>query len=58
MRRAEAVEEVQERDVGADGAQVRHGGEIDAESRPGEGTTIRFWLETEKIELEDAEDEQ
>ena len=35
-----------------------HGGEIDAESRPGEGTTIRFWLETEKIELEDAEDEQ
>ena len=32
-----------------------HGGEIDAESRPGEGTTIRFWLETEKIELEDAE---
>ena len=34
-----------------------HGGEIDAESRPGEGTTIRFWLETEKIELEDAEDE-
>ena len=35
-----------------------HGGEIRAESRPGEGTTIRFWLETEKIELEDAEDEQ
>ena len=35
-----------------------HGGEIDAESRPGEGTTIRFWLETEKIELDDAEDEQ
>ena len=35
-----------------------HGGEIDAESRPGEGTTIRFWLEREKIELEDAEDEQ
>ena len=35
-----------------------HGGEIDAESRPGEGTTIRFWLVTEKIELEDAEDEQ
>lgn len=35
-----------------------HGGEINAESRPGEGTTIRFWLETEEIELEDAEDEQ
>ena len=28
VARAEAVEEVQERDVGADGAQVRHGGEI------------------------------
>ena len=35
-----------------------HGGEIKAESRPGEGTTIRFWLETEDIETEDAEDEQ
>ena len=35
-----------------------HGGEIKAESRVGEGTTIRFWLETEEIELEDAEDEQ
>lgn len=35
-----------------------HGGEIRAESRPGEGTTIRFWLKTEEIELEDAEDEQ
>ena len=35
-----------------------HGGEIKAESTPGEGTTIRFWLETEEIELEDAEDEQ
>ena len=35
-----------------------HGGEIKAESRPGEGTTIRFWLETEEIEMEDAEDEQ
>ena len=35
-----------------------HGGEIKAESRAGAGTTIRFWLETEEIELEDAEDEQ
>ena len=35
-----------------------HGGEIHAESRPGAGTTIRFWLKTEEIELEDAEDEQ
>jgi len=35
-----------------------HGGEIKAESRPGEGTTIRFWLETEEIEMEEAEDEQ
>ena len=35
-----------------------HGGEIKAESAPGEGTTIRFWLETEEIEMEDAEDEQ
>ncbi len=35
-----------------------HGGEIRAESTPGYGTTIRFWLETEKIALEDTEDEQ
>ncbi len=35
-----------------------HGGEIGAESRPGEGTTIRFWLETEEIETEENEDEQ
>ena len=35
-----------------------HGGEIKAESRVGEGTTIRFWLETETIETEDTEDEQ
>ena len=35
-----------------------HGGEIKAESRPGEGTTIRFWLETESIETEENEDEQ
>ena len=34
-----------------------HGGEIKAESSPN-GTTIRFWLETEQIELEDTEDEQ
>ena len=27
-----------------------HGGEIKAESRPGEGTTIRFWLETESTD--------
>ena len=27
-----------------------HGGEIQAESKVGEGTTIRFWLETESIE--------
>ena len=32
--------------------------QIKAESRLGEGTTIRFWLETEEIEMEDAEDEQ
>ena len=30
-----------------------HGGEIKAESRPGEGTTIRFWLETESTDLEE-----
>ena len=35
-----------------------HGGEIKAESRLGEGTTIRFWLETESIETEENEDEQ
>ncbi len=35
-----------------------HGGEIKAESTPGEGTTIRFWLETEDIETEENEDEQ
>ena len=35
-----------------------HGGEIKAESRVGEGTTIRFWLETESIETEENEDEQ
>ena len=35
-----------------------HGGEIKAESRPGEGTTIRFWLETEPIETEENQDEQ
>ena len=34
-----------------------HGGEIKAESRPGEGTAIRFWLETEEIETEGTEDE-
>ena len=32
-----------------------HGGEIKAESRVGEGTTIRFWLETE--EMEDSEND-
>ena len=35
-----------------------HGGEIKAESKPGEGTTIRFWLETEEIDTEETEDEQ
>lgn len=35
-----------------------HGGEIKAESKPGEGTTIRFWLETEPNETEEDEDEQ
>lgn len=34
-----------------------HGGEIKAESQPGRGTTIRFWLETEEMETEDEEDE-
>ena len=29
-----------------------------AESKVGEGTTIRFWLETESIETEENEDEQ
>ena len=35
-----------------------HGGEIKAESTPGEGTTIRFWLETEEVDTEETEDEQ
>ena len=35
-----------------------HGGEIQAESKVGEGTSIRFWLETESIETEENEDEQ
>ena len=35
-----------------------HGGGIKAESRQGEGTTIRFWLETESIDTEETEDEQ
>ena len=35
-----------------------HGGEIKAESAPGEGTTIRFWLETEEVDTEETEDEQ
>ena len=30
-----------------------HGGEIKAESTPGEGTTIRFWLETEEVDTEE-----
>ena len=34
-----------------------HGGEIGAESKVGEGTTIRFWLETEEIETEETDDE-
>lgn len=34
-----------------------HGGEIQAESRPEHGTSIRFWLKSETIELEDTEDE-
>ena len=33
-----------------------HGGEIKAESRVGEGTTIRFWLETESIDTDDTEE--
>lgn len=35
-----------------------HGGEITAESRAGMGTTVRFWLETEQLDLEEVEDEQ
>ena len=35
-----------------------HGGEIKAESKPGEGLTIRFWLEAEPMETEEPEDEQ
>ena len=35
-----------------------HGGEIWAESCPGAGTTIRFWLETESEETEVQADEQ
>ncbi len=35
-----------------------HGVEIQAESKVGEGTSIRFWLETESIETEENEDEQ
>ena len=35
-----------------------HGGEIQAESKVGEGTSIRFWLETESIDTEENEDEQ
>lgn len=35
-----------------------HGGEITAESSPGKGTIMRFWLKTEEIETEEAEDEQ
>jgi len=35
-----------------------NGGEIEAESKVGEGTSIRFWLETESIETEENEDEQ
>ena len=35
-----------------------HGGDIKAESTPGEGTTIRFWLETEEVDTEETEDEQ
>lgn len=34
-----------------------HDGEIQAESRPGSGTTIRFWLKADPIELEDTENE-
>ena len=36
----------------------QQGGEIQAESKVGEGTSIRFWLETESIETEENEDEQ
>lgn len=35
-----------------------HGGEIKAESTPGKGTVIRFWLKMEEVEMEDANDEQ
>lgn len=35
-----------------------HGGEIRAESSPGHGTMIQFWLKMEETEMEDAEDEQ
>lgn len=35
-----------------------HGGDIKADSAPGRGTTIRFRLKMEQIEMEDAEDEQ
>lgn len=38
-----------------------HGGEIKAECKPGEGLTIRFWLEAEPVdtdEMEETEDEQ
>ena len=35
-----------------------HGGEIQAESKVGEGTSIRFWLETEEVDTEETEDEQ
>ncbi|MGN0661578.1 MAG: ATP-binding protein [Faecalibacterium sp.] len=35
-----------------------HGGEIGAESSPGAGTRIRFWLETEDIGTQEEDDEQ
>ena len=45
---------------GADDLKLNNynGGEIQAESKVGEGTSIRFWLETESIETEENEDEQ